>query len=424
MRIVIIALGSRGDVQPYIALAKGLQDAGQVVRVLTHENFEGLVKAHGLEFWPARGNVQDVVESEEMRELLAKGNFLAITRHTAKAAQSAAIHWAEDGLAACKDMDLVIAGIGGLFVGLSLAEKLGLQMLQAYLAPLTPTKDFASILLPNAASRLGGPFNYASHHLTHQMIWQGFRSADNAARQQVLGLPPAPFFGPYKAHRLNENPILYGFSPAVIPKPADWKETVYVTGYWFLESESDWTPPKAVTEFLEAGPAPVYIGFGSMGSREPEQTADLVLQALAKAQQRAIMVSGWGGLRKDNLPGTVLMVDSIPHSWLFARVAAVVHHGGAGTTAAGFRAGVPSIVIPFFADQPFWGHRAAALGVGPQPIARKSLTADRLALAIQQAMADQAMRGRAAALGAKIQAEDGVARAVAIIGSTVKARAA
>src|SRR5829696_897859 len=133
MNIAMITLGTRGDVQPYIALGKGLKESGHVVRLVTHQNFEALVKTHGLEFWPMRGNVQDVIESQEMRELLDKGNFLAITRHTAKEAQRAAIEWAEDGLVACQEMDLLIAGIGGLFIGISLAEKLHLPLLQAYL---------------------------------------------------------------------------------------------------------------------------------------------------------------------------------------------------------------------------------------------------------------------------------------------------
>jgi UDP:flavonoid glycosyltransferase YjiC (YdhE family) len=152
-----------------------------------------------------------------------------------------------------------------------------------------------------------------------------------------------------------------------------------------------------------------------MSNRNPEETADLILQALAQTQQRAILLSGWDGLRKANLPDTVFMGDVIPHSWLFSRVAAVVHHGGAGTTAAGLRAGVPSIIIPFFADQPFWGHRVAELGVGPEPIPRQQLTVERLAEAIQRAVTDQTMRQRAADLGAKIRNEDGIARAVAII---------
>lgn len=185
-------------------------------------------------------------------------------------------------------------------------------------------------------------------------------------------------------------------------------------GKGFVEP-GDWTPPDPLVAFLEAGPPPVYVGFGSMGSRRPEETTDLILRALARAKQRAVMLSGWSGLRKADLPDTVFMLDSIPFSWLFPRAAAVIHHGGAGTTAAGLRAGVPSLVVPFFGDQFFWGRRVAALGVGPEPIPRKELTAERLAQAIERALTDQTMRRRSADLGASIEAEDGVARAVAVV---------
>ena len=162
---------------------------------------------------------------------------------------------------------------------------------------------------------------------------------------------------------------------------------IHLTGYWFIpaEADQDWTPPPAVQEFLQQGPAPIYIGFGSMSSRKPVETTHLILQALAQTGQRAILLSGWNGLAAERLPATALVVESIPHDWLFQHVAAVVHHGGAGTTAAGLRAGVPSIVIPFFADQPFWGQRVADRGVGPRPIPRQQLTAARLAYALDQA---------------------------------------
>ncbi len=276
MRIVIIAPGSQGDVQPYIALGKGLKKAGNLVRLVTHENFENLVNSHGLEFWPFKGNVQDIVQSKEMSKVLEKGNFLAITLQMAKqGGQNVAIDWAKQGLAACQDMDMVLAGMGGLFLGISLAEKLEIPLLQAYVVPFTPTKVFPSVLLPKSLSRLGSSFNRLSHHLTRQFVWQPARSGDRLARQKVLGLSPAPFWEPYNAERLHQYPILYGFSPLAISKPSDWDNKIHVTGYWFLDSASDWTPSSALIEFLEDGPPPVYIGFGSMSNRNPEETADL-----------------------------------------------------------------------------------------------------------------------------------------------------
>jgi sterol 3beta-glucosyltransferase len=413
MQILAIALGSQGDVQPYVALGKGLEAAGHRVRVMTHVNYERLVTAHSLEFYPAKGNVQEIIESPEMRALLEKGNFLAINKHTSKLAQAAALDWAQAGLAACQGVDLIVAGIGGLNVAVALAEKLQIPLLPAFLFPFTPTRSFPGILFPQSLTKLGGTFNWLSHLLLRQIIWQGFRKADRLARLQVLNLPATSFWGPYQSAVMHRYPTVYGFSPSVIPKPADWRNT-QIVGDWFLDA-TDWTPPADLIEFLQNGSPPVYIGFGSMGSRKPEETADLVLQAISRTGQRAILQAGWGGLSKADVPNNILMINSAPHSWLFPRMAAVVHHGGAGTTAAGLRAGVPSIVIPFFGDQPFWGQRIADLGVGTAPIPRQQLTVEKLAQAIERAVTDPAMRQLAADLGAKIQAEDGIGNVVSIV---------
>ena len=415
MRIALLASGSRGDVQPYVALGKGLQQAGHEVRLVTHRDFETLARSHGLEFWPVAGNVQEIAQSQEMRSRIEGGNFLSLMALMAREAERGAVGLAEGGLAACRGVDLVLGGLGGAFVGLALAEKLGLKLVQAYYTPFTPTRAFPSFLVPRLPPWLGGLFNRLSHHLARQVMWQSLRRADRVARQRVLDLPPAPFWGPYNAEPIRHTPVLYGYSPSVLPPPPDWDRSIHVTGYWFLDPEGAWTPPPALVEFLQAGPPPVYVGFGSMSQRKPEETARLVLQALAQTDQRAILLSGWSGLQKTDVPDSVLVIDAIPHSWLFPRVAAVVHHGGAGTTAAGLRAGVPSVIVPFFGDQPFWGQRVAQLGVGPAPIPRRELTVERLAGAIHEAVTDPAMRGRAASLGATIRAEDGIARAIDVI---------
>ena len=201
----------------------------------------------------------------------------------------------------------------------------------------------------------------------------------------------------------------------MIPHPPDWADNINVTGYWFLEPDENWIPPQPLVDFLQAGPAPVYIGFGSMSHSKPEETTRFVLDALAATQQRGILLAGWGGMHTEDLPDTVFTVDAVPFSWFFPRMSAVVHHGGAGTTAAGLRAGMPSIVIPFFGDQPFWGRRVAQLGVGPSPIPLRKLNVDLLSQAIETALGDTAMRQRAAELGATIQAEDGIGNAISIL---------
>ncbi len=411
MRIVIIAPGSRGDVQPYIALGTGLKNGGHVVRFVSHQNFESLVKSYGLEFWSVDSDVKGIVENKEMRERIEKGNFLYLMAQMAKEAQREALSFAKSGLAAAQGMDIILAGMGGLYIGLAIAEKLNLPLLQAYVVPFSPTQDFSSVLAP----KLPAPLNRLSHQVTRQLLWQGFRSADTLARKKVLGIPHAPISGPYNSKPTHGMPILYGFSPSVIPAPSDWNESAHITGYWFLDQPDDWQPPSALVDFLLSGPPPVYIGFGSMSNRNPEQTADLIISALERINQRAILLSGWGGLQRANIPDKIYMIDSVPHSWLFPRVSAVVHHGGASTTAAGLKAGVPSVVIPFFGDQSFWGQRIAELGVGPNPIPRRKLSIERLANSIQEVITNEDMRRRADKLGKQIQSEDGIASSIEII---------
>ncbi|HEX2036809.1 MAG TPA: glycosyltransferase, partial [Chloroflexota bacterium] len=213
-------------------------------------------------------------------------------------------------------------------------------------------------------------------------------------------------------------PRLYGYSRLVVPRPPDWPPDWHVTGYWALDSATavpPWEPPAALAAFLDAGPPPVYVGFGSMAPRSAGHLTEAALQALRATGQRGILASGWAGLGAASgaaLPPEVFRIQEAPHDWLFPRMAAVVHHGGAGTTAAGLRAGVPAVVTPVFGDQPFWGQRVAALGAGPRPVPMRQVTAERLAGAIHQATTDARMRATAAGLGRRLRAEDGVAQAV------------
>ena len=209
--------------------------------------------------------------------------------------------------------------------------------------------------------------------------------------------------------------MLSAYSPRIIPHPADWPAHGHVTGYLFLDSQAGWQPSSELKAFLEAGDPPVYIGFGSMAGRNPEQLARLAIEALAASGQRGLLVTGWGGLRTGSVPDSVFVLDSAPHNWLFPRMAAVVHHGGAGTTAEGLRAGVPTVIVPFVLDQPFWGARVKALGLGPDPIPQKHLTADRLASAIRTAVTDPDIKRRANACGAAIRFQDGVGNAVKVV---------
>jgi sterol 3beta-glucosyltransferase len=214
-------------------------------------------------------------------------------------------------------------------------------------------------------------------------------------------------------------PVLHGYSEHVLPRPADWPDGALVTGYWFLESDATWQPPDRLRDFLAAGDPPVYVGFGSMAGADPRRLARVVAEATRRAHVRGLLAIGWGGLDAGDLPDSVLAIDEAPHDWLFPRVAAAVHHGGAGTTAAALRAGRPSVICPFIGDQPFWGRRVRALGAGSDPIPQKRLTAENLAAAIREVTTNPAIGRRSRELGERIRGEDGVANAVSALRSAL-----
>lgn len=268
------------------------------------------------------------------------------------------------------------------------------------------------------ADRSLGPLNALTWLMLEQAMWQPFRGIVDRWRREQLGLGAAPFFGiegSFYDDRGPRSPFLNAYSEAVLPRPADWPAWHHVTGYWQFPSEARAVLPASLEEFLAAGPAPVSIGFGDMIPRDPERLTGTVLEAVRRARVRAVLLGGWAGLGRDAVSDDVFVIDAVPHDLLFPRVAAVVHHGGAGTVAAGLRAGAPTVVVPFQGDQPFWGGRVAALGAGPASVPFKRLDADRLAAAIRTAVTDEAMRDRAAAIGERIRAEDGVATAVRVL---------
>ena len=414
MNITIIAVGSRGDVQPYVALGLGLQAAGHRIRIAACTNFETFVRSRGLDFFSMEGNPREMLESDEGRAWLKSSrNPIRFIKGLTRMMQPFVERSLADSWAACQGADAIIYSLLAL-AGYHIAEKLGLPSFAALLQPLSRTRAFPNIAIPDKV-RLGGTFNLLTHIFAEQLFWQPFRQPINKWRQQTLGLPPASFFAPYGRMNRQKYPFLYGYSPSVVPKPSDWRDWLHVTGYWFLDRPADWQPPAPLVDFLAAGPPPVYIGFGSTTESDPEALTTMVLKALATAGQRGVLLTGWAGLRNADLPEDVFELESVPHGWLFPQMAAVVHHGGAGTTATGLCAGVPSIVIPSQAEMYFWGQRVTDLGVGPQPIPRKQLSVERLAAAIMTAVSDKEMQRRAAALGELIRAENGVARAVEAI---------
>jgi sterol 3beta-glucosyltransferase len=411
MRIALLCVGSRGDVQPYIALGRGLQDAGHAVRLATHAEFGPFVQEHGLEFALLEGNPRAVLESNTGQAWQkSSSNPLQYLQNLRRVAAPLLRQLLVDCRAASHDADVILYSVLAVFPALSVAEKHQIPAVAAYLQPDTLTRAFPNYRFPPPPARLGpgrALYNQATYGLMRQLYWLFLRDLINQAREAALRLPALPRWAP-RSRGLH----LYGYSRYVLPKPRDWSAREQVTGYWVLAERQGWTPPPALVEFLAADPPPVYVGFGSMNNRDPQAVTEMVLDALTRTGQRGVLATGWGGLRAQDLPDTVCPIGDVPHEWLFPRVAAVVHHGGSGTTAAGLRAGVPSVITPFFSDQPLWGRRVAALGAGPTPIPHKHLTAERLAAAIQQAVHDPAMRARAATLGAQIRSEDGVGHAV------------
>jgi UDP:flavonoid glycosyltransferase YjiC (YdhE family) len=413
--IAVIAVGTRGDVQPLVALAKGLHCSGHTVRVATTLEFETLVTEQGLDFFLLSGSPSQMMQGADMMAAMGGNqNPIALVRGIRRTIGPMFSQGVAEVWAASQGADAMILSMLGFFAGYHVAEKLGIPFYEGYVLPGRPTRAFPSPLL-GMDLRLGGVANWLSHTLLLNLGWRLLQPLTNRARRVALDMPPLSVPRLFRKFEREHQPVLHGYSPLVLPKPPDWAEWHHVTGYWFLDRPLDWQPPDALTDFLESGPPPVYVGFGSMTGSDPARVAAIVLEALRLSGQRGLLLTGWGGIDASDLPEDVFKIDSAPHDWLFPRMAAVVHHGGSGTTAAGLRAGVPSIIVPFGGDQALWGRCVRELGVGPAAIPRKKLTADRLVDAIRLAAGDKAMRARAAALGKKIRAEDGVGQAVAII---------
>ncbi|MFN8376474.1 MAG: glycosyltransferase [Anaerolineae bacterium] len=413
MKVTLVGMGTRGDAQPAVALGKGLKAAGYQVRVVASKGFESWIESHGLEAARSSVDIRALMDSEGGRDWVESGNNpVRELQKMRELLADSGVQMARDVWDACQDADAVLASFTVDPFVLGMTEKRPMRYVRTMLQPLIATRDAACF--PNMPFPGRSWLNLPFAHFALRLMWSVHAETSNRFRREVLKLPQIDRKTYYQ--RLAPVPLLHGFSEHVIPRAAEWGADVHTTGYWFLDDLDGWQPPQALLDFLSVGEPPVCLGFGSMTGRNAEATTALVLDAVQRSGQRAILLSGWAGVGQRDLPPNVYVLEAAPHSWLFPKVAAVVHHGGAGTTAAGLRAGVPSIVVPHFADQPLWAARVKALGVGPQPIPRSKLTSERLAQAIRQAVTDREMQRRAAALGEKLRAEDGVGNAVAVLG--------
>ena len=406
--IAIFTIGTQGDIRPCVALGVGLQRAGYPVRIVTSDNFENMVRAAGLDFFPLTANFQTLLDSN--REITEQGlNMAAMARISRSFYSEWATHWAREGVAAAEGAGLLIGVANSTLLAKAVAEARGIPFVAAQLQPLTPSRFMPPLVL-SGAGKLPQALNLPLYNVLRMLVWHVMKPAINDLVRPQLGLPRYPWYGPYFHSR--QQRVLYGFSRHVVPRPADWPDSAQITGYWFLD-EPHWQPSQALRDFLDAGTRPIYVGFGSMVSAQAEQFTASVLDAIGRSGQRAVLATGWGGLAGEEGAQNerIFITRGAPHDWLFPRMAAAIHHGGAGTTAAAVRAGIPSVIVPFYGDQPFWARCLQREGVGPPALDRKSLSADALISAIDSALQESTRRA-AAALGERVRAEDGVDAAV------------
>jgi sterol 3beta-glucosyltransferase len=402
MRISILVFGTRGEVQPLVALGLGLQAAGHAVRIITQDTFHDFVASQGLACVPIKTGLREAVQSRRKA-----GNYTLPTIY--KLARQYIRQSLGDVWEGCQDAEALIMCDIGTIPGWHIVDKLRVPTFVVSYYPEEICQTFwETTLRGKIAARLE---RFGMSVISSQLILKPFI---NAWRKTQLGLPPVSHIKENTEElKARQTPVFYAYSDTVFPKPPEWPAWWHVTGYWFLQHSASWQAPSNLVEFLADGPPPVYVGFSSVDTRKMAGMTDLVLRALALGGQRGILAAGWSTLgKRSTLPEGVFTVESIPHDWLFPQVAAAVHHGGAGTTAMGLRCGIPNIIIPFAFDNPFWAWRVAELGVGLPGLAHQTLTAEHLAETIQQTVQNEAMQARRTAISERLRAEDGVARAV------------
>ena len=404
MRFVTVTYGTEGDARPLAALNRALIDAGHEARLLADISTLGSAAALGVPAIAIAGDIKAAFQhGDALARVVGKGGGFADTaKALAHLANANAEAWMRETLEAARGCDAVIVGGLAAFVGLSVAEHLGIAAIGTGLIPITPTAEFPSPFL--RPGMIPSWLNRTSHRVVNGLIWRAFRARTNAARAGTMGLAP-------RRRLWTDHPMLYGISPSLLPRPRDWPNNAVICGQW-VPPATGWTPPAALAAFLAAGEPPLYVGFGSMAGLDRRTLLAALLPAVGG--RRALFYPGWSGVEPSDLPANFLTIGDTPHDWLFPRVSVVVHHGGGGTSHSAVRAGVPSVAVPFAGDQFFWADRLQRAGVASPSVAAKDVTASALGRGIT--LAESAgMRSRASALGAAMSAEDGLGRAVAQI---------
>lgn len=389
--------GSRGDVAPYTGLGHALSRAGHEVTLVTHGRFERLLTGSGVRFHPLPVDPRAELESARGRSLHRSATGVGKLVRVVALARALAGQMTDDMLAAARSSDVLLLAASTAPLGQAIAEGLALPSIDLPLQPLAPTREFGPPMLGGRS--WGSLGNRIAGHGVNLAIERVFSAAVPDARAR-LGLPRRASRGARRGR------VLHGFSPLVVPRPRDWRPDLEMAGYWWPYDSEDQLPPE-LRDFLDAGPPPVYVGLGSATVPDPPGLSAAVVGALRRAGLRGVIQRGWGGLEATG--DDVLTIDDVPHCALFPRMAAVVHHCGAGTTAAGLRAGVPAVPVPIQFDEGFWAGRLIALGVAPRSVPLRTFTAEALTAAVRQATGDPSYARRARALADELRAEDGVA---------------
>jgi len=408
MRIAIAGYGTWGDVLPSLSLGLGLQRAGHNVRLMVPRDFEPWARDRGLEISPLPVDVQVVTQP-----VSSQTNPFAVLAGIRQSIRPALLHCGFALSEATKECNVLLANEWLLVAASAVAEANQIQLIHFAMQPIIPTRSIPIATMPAWPTWL--PFrrlyHLFSYRWAHAVRWWVYAGAQNRIRR-TAGQRPLSLLGFERLFR--ETPSLTLVSPHLVPRPPDWASQHRQPGAIGFK-DAAWDPPAHLVDFLESGPPPIYLGFGSTHDRWPERTTKAVRKALERAGVRAIVHRGWAGLESAINPNKVLAIDYVPHEWLFPRVAAAVHHAGAGTTAATLRAGIPSVPVPHSGDQAFWARRLAAHGVATDPLPRSRLTVESLSERISLALSDSTMRSRAQALGAAVRGERGLERAVAAV---------
>lgn len=422
MKIGLLAIGTRGDVQPFIALALGLQQSGFEPLIISAQNEAAFVQSFGIPFHALNVDIQKIMENQEVHEMTKGDDPIAFARshlQASSALKKTMVQVQEEIWAALQHVDAIIyhPGMQNAYL---MAQELGIPAIMASPFPFASTSAYPAILFYDKIrlqGLIGKILNRSTHVLFERLFWMLGRSAASEFWKK-LGKPHIPTFNPpSRIHAKKGNPILLAYSTHLFPADKQWSENVSVTGYWTLPENQEFMPTADLAEFLANGKLPIYVGFGSIKDKATfRTTVELVAQAIERLGERAVIGLGWSSAdaAELNLPKSVMLVGNVPHSWLFPRMAAVVHHGGAGTTAAGLIAGKPTLIIPHTGDQPAWGLRVWELGVGAKPIPKKKLNQEALEAALKELLQPNAI-AEAGRLGEQLRAENGVRTAVGII---------